>query len=144
MAVQVSRSALVPYSAQHMFDLVNDIESYPAFMDGCVGARIIERGDDWVEAELVLSKAGITQAFTTRNQLQAPQLMTLQLKQGPFKQLSGKWSFAALGDDACKVTFELQFELQNPLVGMAVGKLFESMAGKQVDAICARARQLYT
>ena len=34
--------------------------------------------------------------------------------------------FTALGEQACKVTFELEFELQNRLLGMAVGKLFES------------------
>lgn len=143
MAVQVSRSALVTYSAQQMYDLVNDIEAYPQFMDGCTGARILAKGDDWVEAELVLSKAGITQAFTTRNQLQPPLLMTLALKDGPFKALNGAWRFQPLSDSACKVTFELTFELQNPLLGMAIGKLFETMAGKQVDAICARAKQLY-
>ena len=29
------------------------------------------------------------------------------------------------------------------LLGMAVGKLFESVASKQVDALCARAKQVY-
>lgn len=143
MAVQVSRSALVTYTAQQMFDLVNDIEAYPSFMEGCTAAKVLARGDDWVEAQLTLSKAGITQSFTTRNQLKAPEQMTLQLTEGPFKQLNGVWRFQALGDAACKVTFELQFELQNPFLGMAVGKLFEAMASKQVDAICARARQIY-
>lgn len=29
---QISRSALVPFSAQQMFNLVNDVESYPMFL----------------------------------------------------------------------------------------------------------------
>ena len=32
---QITRSALVPFSAKQMFDLVNDVESYPAFLPGC-------------------------------------------------------------------------------------------------------------
>lgn len=139
----LERSALVHYSAQQMFDVVNDIEAYPQYMDGCVGAKILQRGDDWLEARLELSKAGVSQTFVTRNHLQAPTLMTLSLVDGPFRSLEGAWRFMPLAEDACKVSFSLSFELQNRLLGMAVGKLFESVTNKQVDALCARAKQIY-
>lgn len=140
---KVERSALVNYSAQQMFDLINDIEAYPQFMDGCVGAKILARGDDWLEARLELSKAGVSQSFVTRNQLQPPLSMTLQLVDGPFKYLRGAWRFTPLGEQACKVTFELEFALQNRLLGMAVGKLFENVSNKQVAALCVRATHIY-
>lgn len=143
MSHSVQRSALVNYSAQQMFDLVNDIEAYPQYMEGCVGAQVLKREADWVEARLELSKAGVTQSFVTRNQLRAPTTMTMALVDGPFSRLQGCWSFTPLGDAACKVNFELEFALKNRLLGMAVGKLFESVANKQVDALCARARQIY-
>ena len=143
MAHRVERSALVSYSAAQMFDLVNDIEAYPKFMDGCVGAQVLARGDDWLEARLDLSKAGVTQSFITRNQLQPPLSMSMNLVDGPFKYLRGVWRFTPLGDAACKVSFELEFELQNRLLGMAVGKLFEAVSNRQVDALCARAKQVY-
>ncbi len=143
MAHRVERSALVNYSAAQMFELVNDIEAYPKFMDGCVGAQILARGDDWLEARLDLSKAGVTQSFVTRNQLQVPHSMSMNLVDGPFKYLRGVWRFTALAETACKVSFELEFEMQNRLLGMAVGKLFEGVSNKQVDALCARAKQVY-
>lgn len=143
MTHHLERSALVHYSAQQMFDVVNDIEAYPQYMDGCVGAKILQRGDDWLEARLELSKAGVSQTFVTRNHLQAPTLMTLSLVDGPFRSLEGAWRFIPLAEDACKVSFSLSFELQNRLLGMAVGKLFESVTNKQVDALCARAKQIY-
>ncbi len=143
MAHRVERSALVNYSAAQMFDLINDIEAYPQFMDGCVGAKILVRGDDWLEARLELSKAGVSQSFVTRNQLQPPHSMSMNLVDGPFKYLRGVWRFTPLSEQACKVTFELEFELQNRLLGMAVGKLFEVVSNKQVDALCARAKQVY-
>ena len=143
MAHRVERSALVNYSASQMFELINDIESYPQFMDGCVGAKILARGEDWLEARLELSKAGVSQSFVTRNQLQPPHSMSMNLVDGPFKYLRGVWRFTPLSEQACKVTFELEFELQNRLLGMAVGKLFESVSNKQVDALCARAKQIY-
>lgn len=143
MAHSVNRSALVNYSAQQMFDLVNDIEAYPQYMDGCVGATILKREGDWLEAQLELNKAGVSQRFVTRNQLQAPTTMTMTLVDGPFKYLKGCWRFTALNEMACKVSFDLEFELQNKLLGMAAGKLFESVASKQVDALCERAKQIY-
>lgn len=143
MAHSVNRSALVNYSAQQMFDLVNDIEAYPQFMDGCVGATILKREGEWLEARLELSKAGVSQSFVTRNQLQAPESMSMTLVDGPFKYLKGCWRFTALNETACKVSFDLEFELQSKLLGMAVGKLFEAVASKQVDALCERAKQIY-
>lgn len=131
------------YSAAQMFDLINDIEAYPQFMDGCVGAKILARGDDWLEARLELSKAGVSQSFVTRNQLQPPHSMSMNLVDGPFTYLRGVWRFTPLGEQACKVSFELEFELQNRLLGMAVGKLFEGVSSKQVDALCARAKRVY-
>lgn len=143
MAHSVNRSALVNYSAQQMFDLVNDIEAYPQYMDGCVGAKVLKREGDWLEARLELSKAGVSQSFVTRNQLQAPESMSMTLVDGPFKYLKGCWRFTALNETACKVSFDLEFELQSKLLGMAVGKLFEAVASKQVDALCERAKQIY-
>lgn len=143
MAYSVNRSALVHYSAQQMFDLVNDIEAYPQYMDGCVGAKILAREGDWLEARLELSKAGVRQSFVTRNQLQPPNSMSMTLVEGPFSYLQGCWRFTALNETACKVSFELEFELQSKLLGMAIGKLFEAVASKQVDALCARAKQIY-
>ena len=143
MATKVERSALVHYSTQQMFDLVNDIEAYPQFMEGCVGAKILARGDDWLEARLDLSKAGVTQSFITRNQLQAPFKMSMHLVDGPFNYLRGVWQFTPLNEQACKVSFLLEFEMKSRLLGMAAGKLFESVGAKQVDALCARAKQIY-
>ncbi len=143
MAHSVKRSALVSFSAEQMFALVNDIETYPQYMEGCVGAKILKREGNWLEAELELSKAGVTQRFITRNHLEPPERMTMVLVDGPFKRLEGAWQFTPLAAGACKVSFELEFELQNKLMGFAVGKLFEGVAGKQVEALCTRAAQVY-
>jgi len=60
----IERSALLPYAAEQIFALVADIERYPEFLDGCVGAEILEQGDNTVTASLKLSRAGISHGFT--------------------------------------------------------------------------------
>ncbi len=144
MAVtRIARSALLPYSRENIFSIISDIEAYPHYMDGCVGACILLAGPVCVEARLDLSKAGIRQSFTTRNQLIEPETIVMELVEGPFRSLNGRWLFDALGLDACKVSLDLQFEADNRLMNMAAGKLFESVAGNLVDSLCARARHLY-
>ena len=36
---QISRTALVPFSAEQMYQLVNDVKSYPDFRR-CTGSRV--------------------------------------------------------------------------------------------------------
>lgn len=126
-----------------MFELVNNIESYPQFMSGCVGAEITARGEDWLEARLDLSRFGIKQSFSTHNTLNPPSSMTLSLLDGPFKSLLGEWQFVSLDQSACKVVFWLEFEVSNSLAALALPKLMEHVASDQVTALCRRAKQVY-
>lgn len=113
----INRSALVMYSAEQMFDVVNDVRKYPEFLQGCQASKVIAEGDDFIEAELTLSKAGFTQSFVTRNTLMRPELMEINLVEGPFSELRGTWRFHALADNACKVSLDLEFEVTNRLAG---------------------------
>lgn len=135
-------SALVPYTPQQMFDLVNDVESYPDYMSGCAAAQVLERGDNWVTARLELAKAGLHQNFTTRNQLQAPARITMDLVSGPFKHFKGLWRFDGM-NNGCQVQFRLEYEFANFLLGLAAGKLMSQLVNEQVDAVCHRAQVLY-
>ena len=140
---RLAKTALLPYPAEQLFDLVNDIAAYPQYMDGCVGATILHADADIIEARLQLSRAGITQSFATRNRVQRPQSIDMALLEGPFTSLSGRWQFNALAPEACKVSLDLQFELDGKLASLAAGKLFEGVASNLVDSLCRRAHALY-
>ncbi|MAR00525.1 MAG: ubiquinone-binding protein [Oceanospirillaceae bacterium] len=139
----ISRSALVMHSAERMFDLVNDVKRYPEFLQGCQSTRVIAENDTMIEAELTLAKAGFEQSFTTRNSLRRPDLMTIQLVDGPFSRFTGTWTFQTLSEDACKVTLELDFEMANRLTGMAMATVFKQVAGMMVDSFVKRANEIY-
>lgn len=140
---QVNRSALVMFSAQQMYDLVNDVASYPQFLPGCVGARVVSHQDNVMVASVDVSKAGIKKTFTTRNTLLENQRVDMQLVDGPFKLLQGGWSFLALDDNACKVSLDLEFEFDNKLAELAFGKIFKELAGNMVTAFSERAKRVY-
>ena len=139
----IKRSALVQYSAGQMFDLVNDIEKYPEFMMGCVEAVVISQSDKWIVGKLRLSKAGLTQEFTTKNWLDRPSLIEMELVEGKFKSFNARWSLETLSDDACKVALIMEFEVDSFLVDVAAEKLLTSSANNLVDAIVTRAKETY-
>ncbi len=140
---KVQRSALVMHSAQNMYDLVNKVEHYPDFLPWCDGAEVIERTDVIQEARVRVSKGGVGAAFVTRNSMVPKQRIEITLKDGPFTELHGVWEFKALMENACKVTLDLSFEMDNSLLKSAVGKVFEQAASTMVDSFCTRADQLY-
>lgn len=141
--VKIARSALVSFTCAQMYELVNDVARYPEFMAGCSGAEILACDAHSLTARLTLKKAGFEHSFVTRNQLQPPHDMRMQLVEGPFKQFEGAWHFTALGELGCKVAFELQFEMHSGLLAAALGKVFEQAASQQVESLCRRAQQLY-
>ena len=140
---QISRSALVPFSAEHMYKLVNDVISYPSFLPGCVGSRIISHSSDEMTASVEVSKAGISKTFITKNALEDNKRIQMQLVEGPFRTLSGGWQFIPLSADACKIEFHLDFEFTNKLIELAFGKIFKELANNMVQAFTSRAKVVY-
>ncbi|ENY71112.1 SRPBCC family protein [Aeromonas diversa] len=140
---RINRSALVMFSAEQMFSLVNDVHAYPQFLPGCVGSRVHEHGDDYMTASVEVAKGGIAKTFTTRNALEQNRRISMQLVDGPFSKLVGWWTFTPLDVDACKVEFELDFEFSNRLVEMAFGKVFRDLVGAMVSAFTTRAKEVY-
>jgi ribosome-associated toxin RatA of RatAB toxin-antitoxin module len=140
---QIERSALVFYSCQQMFDLVNDVASYPQFLPGCSASEVLSVQGHVQTARLEVSKAGIRQHFTTRNTLTSPTHVALELVDGPFRFLRGSWTFQPLSEQACKVILSLEFEFSNKLVEFAFGKIFTELTGMMVQAFTERAKQVY-
>lgn len=139
---QIEKSALVMYSSQEMFDLVNDVNAYPAFLPNCSDAKIISENENTMTASLEISKAGLKKWFTTNNRL-AGNKVEMQLVDGPFKSLQGYWEFTPLDEQACKVSLKLEFEFASKLIEMAFGKVFNEVAKNMVVAFTQRAKTVY-
>jgi ribosome-associated toxin RatA of RatAB toxin-antitoxin module len=140
---RVEKSALVKFSAQQMFDLVNDIESYPQFLPWCSGTRILSRSENIVEGEISISKGGFQKNFSTRNTLELGKKMTVELLDGPFSHLSGEWNFLALREDASKITLDLDFEMSGMLANLAFGAVFNQICNTMVSSFTQRAKEVY-
>ena len=140
---KISRSVLLNYSAQQMYDLVNDIEAYPEFLPWCGGVQILSQTEYDLKASILIAKMGIRQAFSTHNHLEPGKRIEMHLLDGPFSSLQGEWCFKPLHDQACKVSFEIEFEMNQGLVAMALGSLFLQIAATRGDCFIERAKQCY-
>ena len=139
----VRRSAQVPFSAEQMFDLVDDIASYPEFLPWCQSATVQRRTEDLAEATLEVGVAGVQKRFSTRNRLDRPHRIEIQLLKGPFRSLEGAWTFDDHDEGGSEVGLALNFEVAASPLQMVFGVLFEEIVRSQVTAFIGRAKAKY-
>jgi ribosome-associated toxin RatA of RatAB toxin-antitoxin module len=139
----IKRTALISYTPKQMFELVNRVEDYPRFLPWCRSSHVVSRTDKEVEATLEIVWSGIHKSFTTKNHLYPDERIEITLVSGPFRHLEGRWRFTPLGDQGCKVTLELEFELAGNIMDMVFQPVFSHIANSFVDIFCKRAVAVY-
>ncbi|MGD8784326.1 MAG: type II toxin-antitoxin system RatA family toxin [Thioalkalispiraceae bacterium] len=140
---KIEKSALVSYSPEQMFLLVDDIDSYEIFLPWCSSSKVVERSADVVKGQLDINYSQLHKSFITRNINTPHSQIEMQLVEGPFKHLRGLWLFTPLGTDGCKIELNMEFEFASRLVDMTVGPVFGKLANSLVDAFTERAAEVY-
>ena len=139
----VEKSVLLPFSAEQMFVLVDNVADYPKFLPWCGGASVTELDGNRIKATVDINYHHVKQSFTTENVRLAPQRIDMILLNGPFKHLDGSWHFIALTPSACKIEFRLNYEFSNILLEKVVGPVFHYIASTFVEAFIQRAEVIY-
>lgn len=139
----VKKLVLIEFTPAQMFELVDRVEDYPAFLPWCGGTELLERTDGVTRARLHINYHGIKSHFSTENDKIYPRHMLIKLVEGPFHHLEGTWDFTPLGDSACKVEFSLHYEFASKLIEKAVGPVFSHIANTFVDSFVKRANQIH-
>jgi coenzyme Q-binding protein COQ10 len=146
---QFSTKRRVRHSAANMFDLVADMEKYPAFLPLCSALKVRSRTDKGggvsvVVAEMTVAYKMIRQTFTTRDTLDRPNLKVLiEYLDGPFKRLQNRWTFHAMGDGVCEVEFFIDYEFKSRTLAMLMGAMFDTAFHKFAAAFEQRADKVY-
>ncbi len=140
---KVQRSALVRHSAAEMFSLVDDVQLYPQFLPWCTNATVHSRLENVVEATLELRRGDLSKEFRTRNTAFGKESIDMQLVDGPFSQLEGRWTFTQLGEAGSKVALDLEFEFSSSMVDVVFGPFFEEVCNSLVKAFTQRADQIF-
>lgn len=139
-----SEQRVLPYRAVQMFDLVADVGRYPEFLPWCTGARVRERKDDLIVADLMIGFKMVRERFTSRVHINRPELrIDVEYIDGPFKFLKNHWQFVDVEGGRCRVDFYLEFEFRSVMLQKLIGVLFHEAVRRMVSAFETRAKQLY-
>jgi ribosome-associated toxin RatA of RatAB toxin-antitoxin module len=139
---EIRREALVTYSADQLFELIERVEDYPQFLPWCISTQLIERTADSVSATVEVGIRDLRVRVTTRNNKRAPVFMAIHMEGGTFRHFHGEWSLRPLGDLGCHIMFHLQYELALRAETLA-GPLIERAADRMVDAFVQRAESVF-
>jgi coenzyme Q-binding protein COQ10 len=138
-----------PYSPQQIFDLVIDIERYPEFLPWCRAARVLERREGSLTAELVVSFKHITESYVSEVTYTRPQApddegrIDVRLLKGPFKRLENHWVFSARPGGGTEIGLHLAFQFRSKLLDSLIGLLFGKASARMALAFKQRADALY-
>jgi ribosome-associated toxin RatA of RatAB toxin-antitoxin module len=139
----ISRNALVMFSVEQMYQLINDIAAYPQFIPDCGDSKIISQDQHEMIAGLLVAKGGLKKWFTTKNTLVSNTEIKMTLVDGPFKSLTGSWQLTSLSEEACKISLHLEYEFSSKVFDLAFGRVFNSLANNMVQAFTQRAKDVY-
>ncbi|GAA3877146.1 type II toxin-antitoxin system RatA family toxin [Celeribacter arenosi] len=137
----------LPYSAQQMYDLVADVESYPQFLPWNAAARIRSREDmgdhELMMADLVISFKVFRETFGSCVRLYPDERhIKTEYLDGPFRYMKSWWKFH---DDpgGCEIEFFVDFEFKNAILQSVIGVVFNEAMQRIVRAFERRAADLY-
>lgn len=135
----IQRSALMPFSTDILYDIVNNVVAYPDFLPWCGDAKVISENDSVMEAAILIKKGLLNHWFSTRNELIENKCIKMTLLEGPFKNLQGVWLFHTLDATSAKISLDLSFEFSNTPTSLMLTPVFSQIANTMVDCFCARA-----
>jgi ribosome-associated toxin RatA of RatAB toxin-antitoxin module len=141
----VQHSALVARPPRRLYELINDIDSYPQFVPWCSHARVHSRTEREIVATIGVRWGPLQDEFTTRNELEPDSGIRMHLVSGPFKMLEGQWLLSPLAltagqAEGCRVQLTMRFALKNPLTALVLEQKFAESTSALIDAFVARVR----
>ncbi len=134
---------VLPYRPDQLYDLVAAVEHYPVFLPWCIGARIRERSETLLVADLIIGFKMFRERFTSRVTLDpTKQRIDVAYSDGPFKYLRNHWIFHP-HPQGCEIEFFVDFEFRNRILQKTIELLFSEAVRRMVAAFETRAEALY-
>ena len=146
---QFTSKRRVRHSASDMFDLVADVERYPAFVPLCRDLKIRQRnesgeGIETVVADMTVAYKLVRESFRSRVTLDKPKLQILvEYLEGPFSHLENRWIFSPTGEQSCEVVFFIDYEFRSRMLGLLMGTMFDAAFRRFAAAFERRADEIF-
>lgn len=138
----------VAHSADDMFRLVADVESYPKFLPLCEALKLKRRenrdGKEVLMTTMVVGYKLIRESFTTEVILdQDARTILVHYLDGPFSYLENRWTFRPLTSKTCEIDFYIAYSFRSRLLERLMGGLFDKAVRRYTTAFEERADAVY-
>ena len=138
-----SEKRVLPYRTELIYDLVADVESYPAFLPLWQHAEVIGREDDGYHTDQVIRVGLASQRFRSRTVLNHPHSIRVTASEGLFRDLVINWGFEPVPDGGCSVSCSLSWETESKLFRNVLDFVLFDTARTIIRAFEKRAHKLY-
>lgn len=132
----------MPYRAAQVYELVNDVASYPLFLPWCEAVRVEPAGAQALLATVTVKLSFMRFQLVTRNTQEPGRAIQMALVSGPFSHLSGAWGFEEQ-EAGCRVRFNIEYELRRIPLRKPLEVAFGRIAATFFDAFIEQARRRY-
>lgn len=148
MAV-VERVKRLHHRWTRLFELVADVEAYPAFVPHCRSVRLLSRkvdalGRTNIVSRMTVGASAFQVSYANRTVADANnRQITVEALDGPLRYLSVIWKFTPVGDDRTDIEFTATYEFNSRVLAALASRLFIGLSSEIVDAFERRADHLY-
>lgn len=142
--IELKKSVIVPFTPETIYNLVTDIKNYPQYLPWCSDSKIDEINGNEVCATVYIEYLKIKTHFATKNINTPCSKIEMQFLDGPFKTFTGEWNFTPLGENGCKIDFQLKYQFSNILIEKAIGPVFGYISKNIVDSFIKEAKRLHS
>ena len=134
---------LLPYSAEQLFDVAADVESYPEYVPGWISAHVHRRDGNEYWTDQVVGLGPLRIRFETRAILQPPKRIDVTSSDFPFRRFRLSWLFEPRPGPGCMVTVFAEFELRGALLQRIYDRVLPNIIIDIIAAFERRADSLY-
>ena len=138
-----SETRYLPYSPEHLFELVADVARYDEFLPWVVAVRVRSSSESETVADLVVGFNAFKERFTSRVVKHRPGSICVDYVEGPLKYLHNEWTFEPSADGGTNLRFAVDFAFKSRLFESLAGAMFDRALRRMTDAFEQRAAALY-
>ena len=138
------REEIVFHSANKLFNIVLDIESYPKYIPWCTKMVVNEKNNNEIYADMFVKyKFILTQKFGSYVRFNKNELnIQTSYIEGPLKDLKTNWEFEEISKNKSKIIFEVNFEFKNFIHQKLAETFYPLVENKMIESFKKRADNL--
>ncbi|QDZ22470.1 coenzyme Q-binding protein [Chloropicon primus] len=156
----LKKSCVLQVPTTRVYEVVSDVRAYEQFVPYCVKSRVLAGGGKGggsdsgggnlqFDAELQIGFRLFHESHVSRVTCVAPEgakggfVRAEALPGGLCDSLVSVWSFQPTKNGGCKLSFNVDFEISNPLHAAAIAGFFEQVTLQQMEAFISRSERLH-